>query len=145
MNLCPTTCSTPLKEDDLAVLLDTQVFLWMNASPQRLSGSARSMIVDPAQELLFSAVSSWEISVKHALGRLDLPELPVVYVPSRIAGAALTAIAIEHSHTLHAGSLPMHHRDPFDRLLIAQAQELDVPILTSDTLFDRYEVEVIRA
>ncbi|MXW61271.1 MAG: type II toxin-antitoxin system VapC family toxin [Acidimicrobiaceae bacterium] len=145
MNLCPTTCSTPLKEDDLAVLLDTQVFLWMNASPQRLSDAAKSMIVDPAQELLFSAVSSWEISIKHALGRLHLPEPPVVYVPSRIAGAALAAISIEHSHTLHAGSLPNHHRDPFDRLLIAQAQELDVPILTSDTLFDRYDVEVVRA
>jgi len=129
----------------LAVLLDTQVFLWMNAAPQRLSELAKSIIVDPAEELLFSAVSSWEIAIKHATGRLHLPEPPVIYVPSRIAATALTAIAIEHLHTLHAGNLPMHHRDPFDRLLIAQALELDVAVLTSDKSFDRYEVDVIWA
>ena len=129
----------------LAVLLDTHVFLWINASPQRLSDSVRSMIVDPAQDVLFSAVSSWEISIKYATGRLNLPEPPVGYVPSRIASANLTAIAIEHSHTLQAGALPMHHRDPFDRLLIAQARELGVPLLTSDMSFDQYEVEIIWA
>ena len=127
------------------VLLDTQVFLWMNAAPERLSTAAQAMLADPAQEVLLSAVSSWEIAIKHALGRLDLPEPPAEYVPSRIASARLTAIAIEHSHALHAGALPRHHRDPFDRLLISQAQELGIPVLTSDQVFDQYDVEVIWA
>lgn len=129
----------------MAVLVDTQVFLWMHAEPHRLSDSARAMVVDPAREVLFSAVSSWEIAIKHTLGRLDLPERPAVYVPSRIASAGLTAIAIEHSHTLRAGSLPLIHNDPFDRLLIAQARELGVELMTSDTVFSRYEVDVVWA
>ena len=129
----------------LAVLLDTQVFLWMHAAPQRLSDSAKSVLVDPAQEVLFSAVSSWEIAIKHALGRLDLPDSPAAYVPSRIASAGLTAIPIEHPHTLQAGALPLIHRDPFDRLLIAQSRELGIPLLSSDSVFDQYDVEVIWA
>ena len=129
----------------MAVLLDTQVFLWMHAEPQRLSGSARSMLIDPTQEVLVSAVSSWEIAIKHASGRLDLPEPPMTYVPSRIASAGLTAIAIEHAHTLQAGALALNHRDPFDRLLIAQARELSIPLMTSDSVFDQYDVELIWA
>lgn len=129
----------------LAVLLDTQVFLWMHAAPQRLSGSAKSMLADPAQDVLFSAVSSWEIAIKHAFGRLDLPEPPAVYVPSRIASAGLTAIAIEHTHGLQAGALPLSHRDPFDRLLIAQSRGLGIPLMTSDLVFDQYDVPVVWA
>ena len=129
----------------LAVLLDTQVFLWMHAAPQRLSPTAQSILVDPTRDVLFSAVSSWEIAIKHALGRLDLPERPAAYVPSRIAGAGLTAIAIEHTHTLQAGALPLNHRDPFDRLLIAQSRDLDIPLMTSDSVFDQYDVELVWA
>ena len=102
------------------------------------------MLADPAQRVLLSAVSSWEIAIKHSLGRLDLPEPPAEYVPSRIATARLTAIAIEHAHALRAGTLPLH-RDPFDRLLIGQARELDIPVMTSDQVFDQYDVEVIWA
>ena len=127
------------------VLLDTQVFLWMHAAPDRLSNSAQSMLADPAQRVLLSAVSSWEIAIKHALGRLDLPEPPADYVLNRIASFRLTAIPIEHSHALNAGALPLHHRDPFDRLLIGQAGELGVPVMTSDRVFDQYDVEVIWA
>ena len=127
------------------LLLDTQVFLWMHAAPDRLSGSAQSMLADPARRVLLSVASSWEIAIKHALGRLDLPEPPAEYVPSRIASARLTPIAIEHSHALHAGALPLHHRDPFDRLLIGQARELGIPVMTSDQMFDQYDVEVIWA
>lgn len=128
-----------------AVLLDTQVFLWMHAAPQKLSESAKSVLTNPARKVLFSAVSSWEIAIKHALGRLDLPEPPTRYVPSRMASAGLTAIVVEHVHALAAGALPLHHRDPFDRLLIAQARELGIPLMTSDSLFDQYDVEVVWA
>ncbi|MCY3862039.1 MAG: type II toxin-antitoxin system VapC family toxin [bacterium] len=127
------------------VLLDTQVFLWMHAAPDRLSSSAQSMLADSSQRVLLSAVSSWEIAIKHALGRLDLPEPPAEYVLSRIASSRLTAIAIEHSHALFAGALPLHHRDPFDRLLIGQAGELGIPVMTSDQVFDQYDVGVIWA
>ena len=129
----------------LAVLLDTQAFLWMHAAPDKLSESAKSMLTDPVQEVFFSAISSWEIAIKHALGRLDLPEPPIRYVSSRIASANLTAIAVEHIHALEAGALPMKHLDPFDRMLIAQARGLDIPLMTSDQVFDHYDVEVVWA
>lgn len=129
----------------MAVLLDTQAFLWMHAEPDKLSESATSMLIDRTREVFFSAVSSWEIAIKHALGRLDLPEPPTRYVPSRVASAGLTAIAVEHVHALEAGALPMNHRDPFDRMLIAQARVLGVPLMTSDRIFDHYDVDVVRA
>lgn len=117
----------------------------MHAEPDRLSNSAQSILADPDQRLLLSAVSSWEIAIKYALGRLHLPEPPADYVPSRIASTRLTAINVEHSHALHAGALPLHHRDPFDRLLIGQAAELAIPLMTSDRVFDQYNVEVVWA
>ena len=126
----------------LAVLLDTQAFLWMHADPDKFSESARSLLIDRSREVFFSAVSSWEIAIKHALGRLDLPEPPTRYVPSRVASAGLTAIAVEHVHALEAGALPKIHQDPFDRMLVAQARVLDVPLMTSDRVFEHYEVEV---
>lgn len=129
----------------MAVLLDTQAFLWMHAEPDKLSESARSMLIDRSREVFFSAVSSWEIAIKYALGRLDLPDPPTRYVPSRVASAGLTAIAVEHVHALEAGALPMNHRDPFDRMLIAQARVLDVPLMTSDRVFDHYDVDVVWA
>ena len=129
----------------MRVLSDTCVFLWMRMAPERLASEVREILVDETNDVLFSAVSSFEIAVKYAIGRLDLPDPPSVYVPERIASSGLTAIPIEHSHSLRVASLPMHHRDPFDRLLIAQAAEMKVPIVTDDRSFRPYEVDVIVA
>lgn len=129
----------------MRVLIDTCVFLWMRMAPDRLAPEVRQILIDTANEVLFSAVSSWEIAIKFSIGRLDLPEPPAVFVPARIASSGLTPVAVEHSHALGVTSLPMHHRDPFDRLLIAQAVEMEVPIVTEDGSFDLYEIEVIPA
>jgi PIN domain nuclease of toxin-antitoxin system len=127
------------------VLLDTEVWLWMQADPDRLTEAARR-IVEPAEnELLLSAASSWEIAIKFGLGRLPLPEPPDRYVPDRIRRSGVTPLVVEHAHALAVASLPNHHRDPFDRLLVAQARLEGVPILTADPAFAPYQVEVIGA
>ncbi|MGQ0733867.1 MAG: type II toxin-antitoxin system VapC family toxin [Acidobacteriota bacterium] len=129
----------------MRVLLDTQCWLWMAAAPERLSARARALLDDADNELLFSSASAWEIAIKHALGRLQLPEPPARYVPSRTTALRTTPLAIEQAHALGAGALPPHHRDPFDRLLIAQAVAERVPIMTTDAVFERYDVRVIDA
>ena len=129
----------------MRVLIDTCVFLWMRMAPDRLAPDVREILVDRVNDVLFSAVSSWEIAIKYAAGRLELPGPPDVFVTERIASSELTPIPIEHSHALRVAALPMHHRDPFDRLLIAQASEMQVPIITDDHSFSPYEVDVISA
>jgi PIN domain nuclease of toxin-antitoxin system len=126
----------------LRVLLDTQCWLWLQVSPERLSPAALKVAESSDNELLFSAASSWEIAIKNALGRLPLPAPPADYVPERMRSSGVVALPISHAHALQVASLPHHHRDPFDRLLIAQAQVERVPILTADPVFDRYEVTV---
>jgi PIN domain nuclease of toxin-antitoxin system len=126
----------------LKLLLDTHVWLWMLTSPPRL-GSLRPIIEDAGSELLLSAASSWEISIKYALGRLPLPEPPAAFVPDRIRATGVTAVAVEHGHALEVAELPMHHRDPFDRLLIAQARALGVPLASADDRLAKYEVTLI--
>jgi len=123
----------------LRLLLDTHVFLWLLAEPERL-GAQLALVEDPAVELLVSAVSSWEIAIKHGLGRLPLPEPPERYVPDRICAIGATPLAIEHRHALAVAALPALHGDPFDRLLVAQAKLLDIEILTADPAIARYPV-----
>lgn len=127
----------------MRALLDTHTFLWLVSAPDRL-GEQRRFVEDTRNELLLSAASSWEISIKHSLGRLELPEPPERFVPRQLSSAGVGAIPVEHVHALRAGALPLHHRDPFDRLLIAQALELGVPVITADQAFDDYDVEVLR-
>lgn len=129
----------------MKLLLDTQVWLWMLATPEHLAPDARDVVEEPANVLLLSAVSSWEIAIKHALGKLVLPAPPETFVPDRIRASAVTPLAIEHSHALRVNVLPAHHRDPFDRMLIAQAQVERVPILTADVMLRQYDVETISA
>jgi PIN domain nuclease of toxin-antitoxin system len=124
------------------LILDTHVFLWLHTEPQRL-GKHLALVEDANTELLLSAASSWEIAIKHALGRLSLPEPPERYVPERMRAIGALALPIEHSHALAVWSLPQLHRDPFDRLLVAQAQALDVPILTADPAVARYPVRAL--
>jgi len=129
----------------LRVLLDTQAWLWMQSAPGRLGGRSLAIVADPQNELLLSAASSWEIAIKYALGKLALPAPPPEYVPSRMQASGTDALPITHAHALQVASLPGHHRDPFDRLLVAQAQVESLPILTADPQIGRYEVEVIAA
>jgi PIN domain nuclease of toxin-antitoxin system len=129
----------------LRILLDTHCWLWMLGAPERFSSSGLAYVTTPDNQLLLSAGSTWEIAIKHALGRLQLPLAPAEYVPSRLTATGTLSLAIDYRHALRAGQLPPHHRDPFDRILIAQAQVEGLPILTSDPSFARYDVELLAA
>ncbi|HEY7895242.1 MAG TPA: type II toxin-antitoxin system VapC family toxin [Gemmatimonadaceae bacterium] len=129
----------------MRVLLDTHVWLWMVAAPERLSKKGRSIVIAAENELVLSAASAWEIAIKVALGKLTLPETPESYIPRLMARTAVTALPVHARHALHVATLPKHHRDPFDRMLVAQAQLEDLPILTADTAFRRYDVKTVRA
>jgi len=126
----------------MRLLLDTQVWLWMQASSQRLGTETRKLLADPANELLLSAVSSWEIAIKYRLGKLPLPEAPDRYLPRRMRSSGVEPLPITHPHTLRVADLPDHHGDPFDRLLVAQAQLDGLTILTSDPMIAKYDVPV---
>jgi PIN domain nuclease of toxin-antitoxin system len=123
-------------------LLDTHVFLWLHSEPERL-GPHLDVLEDPSTDRLVSVVVAWEIAIKHGLGRLHLPAPPSAWVPERIRLGAMQPVPIELAHALGVTDLPPHHRDPFDRLLISQARQLDVAILTADAAFAAYDVEVI--
>ncbi len=129
----------------MRVLLDTQCWLWLAAAPDRLSASSRALLESTENELYLSAASAWEIAIKHARGRLELPEPPSGYVPSRMTLLRTLPLSVEHAHALQVSLLPPHHRDPFDRVLIAQAQLEDLPLLTADRVFNRYDVATIPA
>ena len=94
----------------MKLLLDTQCWLWMQATPERFSQSARELVDDPDNVLLLSPVSAWEIATKHALGRLVLPAAPADYVPSRMKSSGVDALPLQHSHALQVAMLPSHGR-----------------------------------
>lgn len=129
----------------MRVLLDTQCWLWMAAAPERFSVSSRALIENTDNELYLSAASAWEIAIKHSPGKLRLPEAPLRYLPARMDTLHTLALSVEHAHALQVSMLPVHHRDPFDRLLIAQAQIEGLPVLTADRVFDQYDVATIHA
>ncbi len=117
----------------------------MLAAPERLSSKVRKLVADPAIELLLSAASSWEIAIKYGLRRLRLPEPPATYVPSRMRTSGVRGLPIEHAHALRTAELTPHHRDPFDRLLVAQAEVERLILITSDPVFTRYRIKTIAA
>jgi PIN domain nuclease of toxin-antitoxin system len=126
----------------MKVLLDTHIFLWLQTEPKRL-GSHLRLVEDPRNERLLSAASSWEIAIKYRLGRLPLPEPPQRYVPSRMRAIGASALAIEHNHALAVAELEPLHKDPFDRLLVAQAAAFDATILTADEAIAQYPVHTL--
>lgn len=127
----------------MKALLDTHTFLWWNLDDPQLSDKAREFISDGRNEIYLSAASTWEIAIKAAKGRLELPDTPDQYVADRLRLHRLSALPIEISHTLHVYDLPLIHTDPFDRLLVAQSQMEGLPILTADIEIRRYQIEVI--
>jgi PIN domain nuclease of toxin-antitoxin system len=127
----------------MRILLDTHCWLWWLIAPERLSPSGIETIRARDNELFLSAASAWEIAIKYSAGRLRLPIEPAEFVRSRLAASETVALAVQHYHALQVVHLPPHHRDPFDRLLIAQAQVEALTIMTADPSFRRYDVEVI--
>lgn len=124
-------------------LLDTEVWLWSLSEPDRLNSRAKKLLADGTQEIYLSAASSWEIAVKYAMGKLPLPEPPDRYVTQRMTAQGLRALTISHDHALRVYALAHHHKDPFDRLLIAQAEAERLTLLTADAAFKDYGVKLV--
>lgn len=127
----------------MRLLIDTRCWLWWHGDPKRLTAKATELIRDGRNQVFFSAASSWEISIKYALGKLKLPVAPARYVPERLRTGNMNGFDVTHTHALRVSELPPIHRDPFDRLLIAQSQIEGLPILTTDPIFSKYDVKVI--
>jgi PIN domain nuclease of toxin-antitoxin system len=122
-------------------LVDTSVLIQSLISKPKLSQKALNLLADDSSELYFSAASSWEITVKAATGKLVLPEPPSDFVTRAMRLMSLHGLDITHSHAFALEALPNHHRDPFDRMLVAQAQTEQLVLLTSDRVFEQYKVE----
>ena len=119
-------------------LLDTHCWLWMQVSPERISDQVLDQLADSESALYLSSASSWEIAIKWALGKLPLPQAPEEYVPRCLERQGVVGLPIQHRHALHTASLPPHHRDPFDRLLVAQAQLERLTLVTADEQLAAY-------
>ena len=126
----------------MKAIIDTHTFLWAIAGDRRMSGRAHDLFIGPT-DLFLSIVSIWEILIKVQLRKLNLPEPAGPYVIRKLAENRIETLPIDLNHLLAFEGLTLHHRDPFDRMLIAQALEEDLPIITADRLFSRYPVQVI--
>jgi PIN domain nuclease of toxin-antitoxin system len=122
------------------MLLDTHAFLWMVADDPRLSPGALGALTDPDGELVLSAASLWELAIKVGNGKLILSEPLADFVAKYAAAYRLEALPISAAHALAVAALPFHHKDPFDRLLIAQAITEGIPLISGDGTFDAYPI-----
>jgi len=121
----------------LKLLLDTHIFIWAVGERSRLDQRTQAAVASPANQIFISAATAWEISIKHALGRLSFPLDQFDDVLRRMG---FDALPIQPSHAIAAGCLPRHHDDPFDRLLIAQAQAENLTFVSTDEAIARYDV-----
>lgn len=124
-------------------LLDTHAFLWWISDDARLSSTARRILEDSENDIVFSAVSAWEIAIKSQLGRITFADDPAIVVREQLSANGFHQLDIEVRHALQVFSLPMLHRDPFDRLLIAQAVVEEVSLLSSDAAIQAYNIPII--
>ncbi len=127
----------------MRALLDTHTFLWWITDNPQLSSRIREIIRDGNNELFLSAASGWEIVIKAQLGRLHLPDNLEHFISEQLTINAIYGLPVQMSHALHVFVLPNHHQDPFDRILVAQAQLENLAILTADPRIARYPVKVI--
>jgi len=121
-------------------LLDTHSFIWFIEDNPSLSAQARIIIEEPSNDLLLSIASVWEMAIKVSLGKLQIRQSFDRFIPDQLMLNNINLLDITISHTLHVATLPFHHRDPFDRLLIAQSLIEGIPLISIDTLFDTYGV-----
>lgn len=127
----------------MRVLLDTQLVLWAAAQPERL-GDVRDVIESGEHELWVSTISTLEIAIKASIGKLVLPLAPEPFVASVIRRVHATTLGLTHAHASDVAALPLHHRDPFDRVLVAQARREGLPLATADRALAGYDVELLR-
>ncbi|MBT9171804.1 MAG: Ribonuclease VapC22 [Syntrophomonadaceae bacterium] len=127
----------------MRILLDTHAFLWWISDAQQLSQKARQIIGNGENTLFLSAASGWEIAIKTRLGKLKLPTDITSFILEQLSVNAITPLPVQMKHALHVSSLPDFHGDPFDRMIVAQAQVEDLPVLTTDPQFAGYNVQTI--
>ena len=127
----------------MRAIVDTHALLWFPEGDHRLSARARDLIEDGKDEMLVSIASLWEIAVKHSLGKLDLARPFDEVIPSQLEVNGFTNLPLTIPHVAKVATLPFHHRDPFDRVLIAQALVEELSILGGDVAFDSYGVDRI--
>ena len=127
----------------MRLLLDTHVFLWFISGDERLPETIRDDIRDSANEVYLSVVSLWEAMVKHQLGRLPLPQPAEVYLPTQRERHQIASLALDEASVSQLAHLPPIHRDPFDRMLVCQAMQHGLTIVTVDDLICRYPVPVL--
>lgn len=124
----------------MILLLDTHAFLWFCQADPALSISAKTLIEDPGNRKLLSLASCWEIAIKAGLKKLTLGESSSTYIPNALARTGFELLPITLLHATAVEFLPLHHKDPFDQLLIAQSQTERILIVSGDTVFDQYSI-----
>ena len=127
----------------MKLLLDTHAFLWWVEGTPALGRRARAAVANPDNEVFLSVASCWELAIKLSLGKLRLTQRLDRFVQEQLALNGFSLFAIELRHVVGVADLPFHHRDPFDRLLAAQALEDQLPVVSADRIFRRYGVTVL--
>ncbi len=127
----------------MRLLLDTHVWLWMIGDEGRLAEQYRATLVDPDSELLLSAAAIWELGVKAAAGKMKYTGSYETQVPIHIRRSGVRPLAITIEHAIAAAALPMHHRDPFDRMMVAQAKVEELTLMTADRRLAAYDVPIV--
>lgn len=127
----------------MKLLLDTHIFLWYIAADDRLPATIQSQIEDPDNDVYLSAASVWEAVIKSGLGKLPLPEAPAEYLPKQRERHAIQTLPIDEGAFVELAQLPLLHRDPFDRILLAQALQFDLLLVTADAAIQPYPVKLL--
>ncbi len=127
----------------MRLLLDTCTFIWLASEPARISPDAAAKIDDAANEMFLSHASVWEICLKHSAGKLNLPDEPERWLSDQLAARGVKELPIEFQSLTASARLPAHHRDPFDRLLVAQAKLHSMKLITPDAWISKYDADVI--
>ncbi|MEG5067197.1 type II toxin-antitoxin system VapC family toxin [Microcoleus sp. B3-A4] len=124
----------------MRLLLDTHAFIWYTTDSSRLTATGRALIDNGENDLLLNTASVWEMAIKHSIGRLNFSMPFMEFIKQQIAVNKIDILEITFGHIEVVASLPLHHRDPFDRLIIAQSMAEQIPILTVDAIFDAYAI-----
>jgi len=124
----------------MRLLLDTHAFIWYTTDSSRLTATGRSLIDNGENDILLSTASVWEMAIKHSIGRLTFSMPFMEFIKQQIAVNRIDILEITFDHIEVVASLPLHHRDPFDRLIIAQSMAQQIPILSLDAIFDAYAI-----
>lgn len=125
----------------MRLLLDTHTFIWFVMGSPQLSASARLLIEDPLNQKYVSDATVWEMAIKHSLGKLNLQQPFRQFIERHMAGNGFDRLVVNYEHFFRTAGLPYHHRDPFDRMLIAQALVEQMPVVSIDSIFDQYAAQ----